>query len=395
MRVYISSTFEDLQAHRSAVVQILRQLGHEVVAMEDYVAADAIPLDKVLEDVKSCDLYVGIIAWRYGYIPKKGLRIKGAKPGQTSITEYEYRQALAAKKPVLAFLLDERASWPVNFIDREPNSATAVSALRAEIQRERLVSYFTTPDQLAARVSAAVSTAGMRAEIRRQLIAPVSAQLIETFTYQSYLSDSLTMPIMDLVSSRRPPQAATIDLTTTWWSTRLFLLAALGQKLGNLERILVFDEDGYVGLVSTTSIRHTLRRVHKEADLFEKIILSQTPSSDVRQTAEKYLEGWNKILKATPGDSVPEQRIAEIVTAPNLKLWLGEALQTTSVRLEDLEMASAVDLLRIMDYPNEFVPVSYGRSGGQDRIQLVNKVELATSLAQSAIKEMLDRGNVG
>jgi len=257
--------------------------------MEDYVAADAIPLNKVLEDVKSCDLYVGIFAWRYGYVPQKGPRIKGTKPGETSITEYEYRQALVAKKPVLAFLLDERASWPVHFIDREPKSATAVSVLRAEFQRERLVSYFTTPDQLAARVSAAVSTAGMRAEVRRQLIAPVSAQLIEAFAYQSYLSDSLTMPIMDLISSRRPPQAVIIDLKTTWWSTRLFLLAALGQKLGNRERILVFDDDGYVGMVSTTSIRHTLRRMHREADIFEIRVLSQAPSSDIRRATENYL----------------------------------------------------------------------------------------------------------
>jgi len=81
--------------------------------------------------------------------------------------------------------------------------------------------------------------------------------------------------------------------------------------------------------------------------------------------------------------------IAEIVTAPNLKLWLGEALQTTVVQLEDLEMASAVDLLRIMDYPNDFVPISDGRNP----IQLVKKSELAKRLAHSAIKEMLDRGS--
>ena len=153
----------------------------------------------------------------------------------------------------------------------------------------------------------------------------------------------------------------------------------------------MFDDDGYIGMVSTTTVRRTLRQVHKEADLFEKRILSQKPSSDVWRTTEAYLNSWNKILKAEPGDSWPEQRIAETVTAPNLRLWMGEALLTTSVQLEDFEMASAVDLLRIMDYPNDFVPVSVGRKG----IQLVNKIELATGLARSAIKEMLDRGNVG
>ena len=71
MKVYVSSTYEDLQSHRTAVVQILRQLGHEVVSMEDYVAENAVPLANVTEDVKGCDVLVEIVAWRYGYIPQK------------------------------------------------------------------------------------------------------------------------------------------------------------------------------------------------------------------------------------------------------------------------------------------------------------------------------------
>jgi hypothetical protein len=41
----------------------------DVIAMEHYVAADQRPLDKCLEDVCGCDLYIGLFAWRYGYIP--------------------------------------------------------------------------------------------------------------------------------------------------------------------------------------------------------------------------------------------------------------------------------------------------------------------------------------
>ena len=47
----------------------LRELGHDVVAMEDYVASDQRPLAKCLADVAACDLYVGIFAHRYGHIP--------------------------------------------------------------------------------------------------------------------------------------------------------------------------------------------------------------------------------------------------------------------------------------------------------------------------------------
>ena len=46
-RIYIASTYNDLKDCREAV-HALRRLHHDVVAMEDYVAADARPLDKCL-----------------------------------------------------------------------------------------------------------------------------------------------------------------------------------------------------------------------------------------------------------------------------------------------------------------------------------------------------------
>ena len=83
-KIYISSTYSDLVEHRQRVYDILRKMRYDVIAMEDYVATDQRPLDKCLADVASCHIYVGIFAWRYGYIP----------PGQKrSITELEYRQA--------------------------------------------------------------------------------------------------------------------------------------------------------------------------------------------------------------------------------------------------------------------------------------------------------------
>jgi len=63
-RIYISSTYSDLVEHREQVYDILRKMRYDVIAMEDYVATDKRPLDKCLDDVASCDLYVGIFAWR-------------------------------------------------------------------------------------------------------------------------------------------------------------------------------------------------------------------------------------------------------------------------------------------------------------------------------------------
>src|SRR5438105_3839182 len=100
-KIYISSTYDDLVEHRRAVNDVLLQLGQQVIAMEHYVASDQRPLARCEADVRACDLYVGIVAWRYGFIPAGQDR---------SITELEYRAALDQSVPVLLFLADEQAA---------------------------------------------------------------------------------------------------------------------------------------------------------------------------------------------------------------------------------------------------------------------------------------------
>ena len=86
-KVYVSSTYSDLEEHRRRVYAALRRLRHDVLAMEDYAAGDVRPLQQCLGDVAACDIYVGLFAWKYGYVPEDGNR------EQRSITELEYREA--------------------------------------------------------------------------------------------------------------------------------------------------------------------------------------------------------------------------------------------------------------------------------------------------------------
>ena len=123
-KVYVSSTFLDLQDYREQVEKVIRRMGHTDVAMEYYVAEDQRPVDRCFSDVKECDLYIGIFAWRYGWIPTKKNKKK------ISITEMEYRQAQKSKKPCLIFLLDGRAAWPPDFID---DDKTQIKKLRNEL----------------------------------------------------------------------------------------------------------------------------------------------------------------------------------------------------------------------------------------------------------------------
>ncbi len=152
-KIYLSSTYTDLKAFREAVYHILRQMRHDVIAMEDYVATDQRPLEKCLADVTISDIYIGIFAWRYGYIPPE------MNPEHKSITELEYRKAKQTGKICLLFLLDEEAAWPSTEMDAlsdKDNRGESIKALRNELTQEKIVSYFKTPEELASLVGVAV-----------------------------------------------------------------------------------------------------------------------------------------------------------------------------------------------------------------------------------------------
>jgi len=146
-RIYISSTYSDLKEFRERVYRALRKLDHDVIAMEDYAAADQRPLDKCLDDVAGCDVYIGIFAWRYGYIPPEQ---------DKSITELEFRTANDRKKRCLIFLLDDNAPWSRALMDKESDR---IERLRDELKRDFLVDFFNNIDDLVSDITIAVSKA--------------------------------------------------------------------------------------------------------------------------------------------------------------------------------------------------------------------------------------------
>ena len=145
--IYISSTYEDLRDERQAAARAVQSLGHKTIAMEDYVASGKPPLEQCLDDIKRCDAYVGIFAWRYGFIPDGK---------DKSITHLEYEAAQEAGIPCLIFLLDSEAKWPVGHV-AEGEERKKIKALREELKKKYIVSFFTDDRQLEGLVSEAVS----------------------------------------------------------------------------------------------------------------------------------------------------------------------------------------------------------------------------------------------
>jgi Domain of unknown function (DUF4062) len=146
--VYISSTYEDLKDHRRAATDSLRNCGYNVDAMEKYPARDDRPKAACEADAANCDIYIGIFAWRYGYIPGED------NPEGKSITELEYLAAGRAQKPRLIFLLADDFSWPSSLRDAEQqqDDGKRIRDLRTRLKTERWAAFFRSPDDLAKQV---------------------------------------------------------------------------------------------------------------------------------------------------------------------------------------------------------------------------------------------------
>src|ERR1035441_8065085 len=142
-RVFIGSTFEDLQPHRGAVLESLHRLELAIVGMEYFGSQSEAPVVTRLAAVARCHAYVGIFAMRYGSIdPVHG----------KSITQLEYEEAQRLGLPSLIYLLDEERQ-PVlpKYVDTGA-SAEMLKDLKQKLRERHVVSLFTTPDDLAKRI---------------------------------------------------------------------------------------------------------------------------------------------------------------------------------------------------------------------------------------------------
>jgi Domain of unknown function (DUF4062)/NB-ARC domain len=145
----ISSTGRDLSAYRQAAVEACGALGLAPVAMELFEAMGAGAAVGSKRKLATADVYVGIVAYRYGY----------TDPGDgRSVTEIEFDYAGELGLQRLCFLSDPDYPWPPEAIDAD---RARVEAFRRRVEREVIRATFTTVDDFRAKLIQAL--AGWRA----------------------------------------------------------------------------------------------------------------------------------------------------------------------------------------------------------------------------------------
>ncbi|HEX7313017.1 MAG TPA: DUF4062 domain-containing protein [Pyrinomonadaceae bacterium] len=143
-RVFISSTSRDLQSERGALERALHQLvDAEFNGMEYFGSRPDAPKQVCLQEVSRSDVYVGVFADRYGFIDPET---------ETSMTEVEYRQARKDNIPCLIYLKDGSGPAAAEQSGEESDRRDKLEALRQELQREHIVTFYKNPDHLATRV---------------------------------------------------------------------------------------------------------------------------------------------------------------------------------------------------------------------------------------------------
>jgi hypothetical protein len=423
MKVFVSSTSRDLADFRAAAIRSLRRLGHQVVAMEDFTASASFPLARVLKLVREADAYVLIVAWRYGFIPDcsnvTDLPKIGEDSSPRSITEWEY---LAAEedpdRPIMPFILSETAPWSPDNMDGfspqspgDSGSLDRIRAFRAELMRNHIVSFFSREDELEALVSAAITSARLTSGVLINRVAignPV--QGVSTIPDTSYSGG-----IINVVRSAGSERVITVDIATGWWSTRLYLLAFLLERLTTAQRILIVDGGKFVGLLPLTTIIRIIAALHYQIQNFETNERNRlVHEPDISQEAQALIDLFASAFgSATPrvapagaaqaaginaqGGIQPEQLAKVDVTGDNLIRWFQDSIITSPIRIDSIERASPVDLIRLFDYPGDFVPVIVGQgkeSTEQSRSHVIDKPALSLQLARAYVTDLLEEARL-
>ena len=182
LKVFLSSTAQDLVAYRKVADDTILRMSQESVAMERFGALPGAPVAESENKARECDVVVCIVAHRYGFVPDKG---------RGSITRREVEAAKAAGRDVLVWIVADDYPWtekkeqdlltdPTVFADpaRVAEVAAGVQALaefKAWLRANFVCDTFTTADDLGRKIAVALSargkapTAATRAENRGEI----------------------------------------------------------------------------------------------------------------------------------------------------------------------------------------------------------------------------------
>ena len=139
LSVFVGSPKRDLEDVRLAIIQAVLECGHIPDGMELW-AADPRPTQQAIaEKLQMCDVHVVVLGATYGSLVDSGI----------SFTEWEYWQSKAAKRPIIAFMLEENAyktAWEQAEVTLTVEEQLAYLNFREELRKNRICKMYQTTE---------------------------------------------------------------------------------------------------------------------------------------------------------------------------------------------------------------------------------------------------------
>lgn len=138
IRVFVSSTWVDLQPERESVEKTLHHMRDTAFSgMEYFGSQEDTPLKVSLKAVDDSNVYIGIFAHRFG----------------SGITEKEYRRAIRNHIPCLIYIKGDDAPVKPAYMEQKIEARKKMKLLKNELRKKHVVSVYIAPDELANKVA--------------------------------------------------------------------------------------------------------------------------------------------------------------------------------------------------------------------------------------------------
>jgi hypothetical protein len=172
VRVFVSSTMEDLANERVAVVKAIKDFNFEPVNAENWLPNGTNSWNKIKQEIEFSHIFILLVGDRYGWITKD----ESDCGRQRSVTHMELDKARETGIPVLPFLKKLSYSTPNNTPDAQKRDAFRKKI--CDWNGGYFVSFFDLAFDLADKVSASLvevlSESYLNSEVRRRAQQPVT-----------------------------------------------------------------------------------------------------------------------------------------------------------------------------------------------------------------------------
>ena len=209
-QVFVSSTQEDLQEERNAVVTALHKDGYIPLCMEYFTASNRTQWEVIESIIPECDYYVVIVAGKYGSIEETS---------QKSYTQKEYELAIRSGIPCLGFIYKDIENLPLKKTEADPIIRQKLDAFRKTV-KSQMCSFWTNKDDLAA----SVVTALHRQVFENPRVGWIrSNSRVDQMAYQALQEDNdrLRDKILKLSEDRKTLLVYGVSETSTAIATKL------------------------------------------------------------------------------------------------------------------------------------------------------------------------------